>query len=218
MKKLLSCCVLAGGALFAAADHSAAATIDFTLDGTLSGNVDGAIYSVSAVGGSLNQMQRFDGARPVTEPLALQNDGIGIGDDEIDFGQTLMMDFDRLVRVTRVFFLDLFEAPDGTSHEAPIVASDASGNVDVDLSTLQKFGDMAPGWTTGTFGSPFVGRTFSFTAAASNDGMGSPDYALAGIEFEVVPAPLPAAAVLFGTALMGLGALARAAQAERPKW
>jgi hypothetical protein len=51
------------------------------------------------------------------------------------------------------------------------------------------------------------GQVFSFDAGAGNDGQGIGDFALAGLEFAVVP--LPAAGLLLGTALWGFGLIGR---------
>ena len=66
---------------------------------------------------------------------------------------------------------------------------------------------------------PFVGRVFTFASAPGedfNDQQGDPDYALASLEIvAVAPVPVPAGAILLGSALAGFAGIARRRKSSR---
>ena len=185
-----------------------AALVDFTSltqwpDSSATPNVAGATVSVSATGGLITQ--NLDGAPGPIGPLAGETDGFGVNNDEITFpAQSITVTFSRAVRVTALYFLDLFIARDN-SDEEEAVATFSGGEVVSTIATA-----TVPGFG---FGSNDLGpkgiitTSITFTAASTNDNIGNPDFALAGIEAAVVP--LPAAGWLFLSALGGMGLLAR---------
>ena len=203
MFKYLNPLACSAGILMGGAVAANAALIDFTADDSLSGSFRGINYTVTGSPVQPNLTQEFDGdAADVAAPLALENDGIGIDDDEVAFSEMVTVTFDRDIVLTGVHFLDLFESPVGGEEEVAEVTSGAiTGELTFDA--LQPYSPDGTGYAQGDFVDPLVGSVFTFTAAPTNDNQGDPDYALAGLE--VAPIPLPAGALLL---LTGVGALA----------
>ena len=141
-------------------------------------------------------------------PLAGENDGIGIRDDEVTFpAQFLSLEFSRDVVITALYFLDLFQSPDGhSSAEAAEVTSNTAATGTFSAQVPIRVNPVGYGAFTGL---ALDGNTFSFAALASNDTVANPDYALAGFEYEVAPVPLPAGIALLAGALGGLGLMRR---------
>lgn len=186
-----------------------AAIIDFTdtsvwIDGSSTASVGGATVSLSSTGGMITQTNQAPG--PVG-PLAGLSDGLGIGDDEISFGrnpiESITVTFSQPVRVSGLFFLDLFQSRTGQDLE-DAVATFSGGQV-ISTNALVTPGDGI-GFASSFF-APIITSSITFTAAPGNDNLGRADFALGGIE--VQPIPLPASAMLFGSALFGMGLLAR---------
>jgi len=180
-----------------------AALIDFTAPsaGAIAGNViNGAGWTLEGFGGQLNYANNAPGA--AASPLAGNNDGLGIADDEATSGQSQFytITFDRAVTITGLYFLDLFIDPNNGVAEQAVVTGDAAGAFDALVDTSSD----AFGFAEYT-GLALAGTTFTFTPANTNDNLGDPDFALAGITFETAPIPLPAGVVLLGGALAGLG-------------
>ena len=209
-----SVAIIAGSALSAQA-----ALVDFTdsasytISGsTGSGSVSGIAYQISATGGNLNNSEAGPSEAGRTGPLAGTVDGLGVGDDEITFGnQSVTVTFASAVNVVSLYFLDLF----GTNPGGAAEATDEMVNVSVDggegvvfsAQTLNQDGTVGLGAFTGLM---LSGTSFTFTAMEPNDAFGSPDFALAGIEFsDIAPIPLPAGGLLLAGALGGLGFAAR---------
>ena len=180
-----------------------AALLDFTNnDVGLSGMIAGATYSVTGFPVAPNHNQAFDGnaSDVVGVGLALDNDGLGIRDDEIAFGrQYVDVTFGRAVTITSLYFLDLFANPaDSSDRERAYVSVDGGDPV------LFKDGEMAKAGNNSGFADRYGtirGSLFRFTAGPGNDGYANPDFALAAIE--VAPIPVPAAGLLL---IGGLGA------------
>lgn len=193
---------------FAAAAAASAALVDFTNPssysiapgGTTATGMSGGIgFTVTTSGGRLNNREAGPGAT-VTSPLAGTVDGLGIQDDEITFpDQTITVAFDRAVTISRLFALDLFQdaEDDGTDEGFTVNGGDAF-LAQVSISNDRfGFGDFG--------GLSLTGMSFTFAPISTNDNVGNPDFALAGIEFEPSPIPLPAGVLLLGGALAGLG-------------
>lgn len=145
---------------------------------------------------------------PKVAPLVGEFDGLGVFDDEVSFpAQLLTIVFDQEVTITGLYFLDLFTTKVGVvfqSLEAAMVEADgAPAGI---FGAVQTPNNQNPGLGVFT-GLSITGTTFVFSAAPGNDGLGNPDYALAGID--LAPIPLPAGALLLGGALLGMGALRR---------
>lgn len=186
-----------------------AALIDFT-DGslvpagdTLTGTESGG-WTLVGVPGPLNNAEAGPGG---IDPLVGETDGIGIGetDDEVTaVRESLTITFDKPVIITGLYFLDLFVAGDDSSKEIVEVSGDATasfeGVANNNVDTVGFFGEV---------GLSLDGTTFTFTPAETNDSFGRPDFALAGIEVELAPIPLPAGILLLGGALAGLGVARR---------
>ena len=203
--------LLAASAVAAMPGLASAAILDFTKDGSLTGTFRGIGYTVTGAPYAANQNQEFDGdASDVLAPLALENDGIGIGagrgtsPDEIAFAELLTITFDSAVKLTGAYFLDLFEAQGGDSEEVAIITGDGvAGELTFDAFQVYP----GTGYAEGTFENALFGTVFTFTAAPTNDGVAEPDYALAGLQ--IAPIPLPAGALLLGTGLAAFGAAKR---------
>ena len=184
-----------------------AALLDFTDDSaglmvsgdTFIGNLGGIGFTVSSDPSGLNLNQAFDGPGSIA-PLAGDNDGFGIGDDEVTTGspfQVVTVTFDTLVTVTTAYFLDVFSSNAGESARL-LVGSTAT---DENTFDAEAPGVVGNGGFTSVSGE-FTGTVFSFFAGPGLDDA-SADISLAGLEIEVVP--LPAGMLLLGTALGGLG-------------
>ena len=162
-------------------------------------------------------------------PLACISDGLGIGDDEvtaIDLTvtppiQSATLTFNRKVRIVGLHFLDLFtdkpqESGDVTREQANVYVDGAY--VPGDTSTFTTFQAMNSFQENGGYAfyatNILAHQTATFFASAfpNNDGVGRPDFALAGVA--VSPIPLPASALLFMGALAGLGLLRRKGGAQ----
>lgn len=194
-----------------------AAYIDFT-DSTLSlsgiaggfaGSVDGIGFSLTSTGTvTTNKDGGYDGSsdshcQSGTGSLKCDRDGIGIENDEITMGQTLNLIFDTAVRITSIEFLDLYI---GTGTEQVTVTID--GGTPVMLNATGSSGDGGyANLSLAALAGP--GQNIAFTASF-DPGLrddSNNDYALAAITVSAVP--IPAAAWLFGTALLGLVGFSR---------
>jgi hypothetical protein len=200
---------LAAFVTMAGAMGAAAATIDFTDEGSYTISDDLATGTTDGIGWTLDSnpadsrlryTQEFDGdAAPVT-PLALENDGIGVSlrlpDDEVSFpSESLTMTFDATANVTGFYFLDLFgdETVDIYDENNVLLTTVTAASADGDNSV--------GGYTYWAFDASVTSLTF--VPGPLNDSVGRPDYALAGVDLAAVP--VPAAGLLLLTALAGLG-------------
>ncbi|QIE57603.1 hypothetical protein G5B40_20405 [Pikeienuella piscinae] len=192
---------------------ASAATIDFTTaDPFTQPDVFGVSVSVTANGGS-GTATTFDGgalgsgAPCQNSPLACISDGIGVGDDEITGNgvQSVDVAFSGPLSVTGFHFLDLFFDPNANDQEAAQVLFNGDVVASYTFAALEAF-QVEGGY--GFFAiAPTVATSLRFIAASGNDGVGNPDYALAGIDVSAVP--LPASGLLLLFAVGGFGFLSR---------
>lgn len=191
-----------------------AATIDFTTANPFAQpDVFGTSVTVTANGGA-GTARAFDGGDALASgapcqnaPLACVTDGIGVGDDEITGNTEQSVDvlFGGSLAVTGFHFLDLFFNPNADDQEAAQVLFNDEVVATFSFAALEPFQNDG-GY--GFFGiAPTQATALRFIAAAGNDGVSNPDYALAGVD--VQPVPLPASGLLFVAALGGLGWVSR---------
>lgn len=191
-----------GAAFCMTAAIATAGTIDFTDESSwsvvsstaITGTVDGITWTAYAIGGNFN----FNDAPPgPIAPLAGDNDGVGITDDEVTFpNESIRLVFSSAVNLNLAYFLDLF------SPEQVHIASNNGGTALVTSSIL--FNPMVDngGFVTSD-ALTLTGTTFTFTGDNLNDPTAAPDFALAGLQVAAVP--LPAGILLLGGALGALG-------------
>ena len=123
--------------------------------------------------------------------LTCLGDGLGVGSsnpDEItqNSTQSITVSFADAVDVNDILLLDLFSS-ENTGERAVINGTQYFGD------NILDGGFYATGFTgTNIFSLMFTGNIDSFS-----------DYALAGIDVELSPVPVPGAAILFGSALLG---------------
>lgn len=128
--------------------------------------------------------------------LKCDGDGIGIHDDEIHQGgsQQVIVKFDNSVNISNIFLLDLFKKDNGIYGNNEKAVMSINGNVTIFDAV-----------TTGNGG--FLNTNFSLLNVSeiifSGYADSFSDYALAGIDVELSPVPVPGAAILFGSALLG---------------
>ena len=191
-------------------DFTDAAAYGVRSAGMSAGSAGFADWTVSDSDDSLTYTS-FDGNDSDLGPLKGDYDGIGLGDNEISFGQTLTVSFDRPVLVSGFYFLDLFTARDAGSKEIARIylGTDTSGTpLSVyDAPDSQIVGNDS-GFRFGSLRSPVSATDLTFTVSVENDKAGIADYALAGI-VEITPAPLPAGAILLGSGLLAFGSFMR---------
>jgi len=204
--------LLGATALVCAAGTAQAAFLDFT-DSSAFGNADlsegvaGVTFTLSSmpVGPNFDDMVNDSSASYCgSTPLACDNDGVGINDDEItNPSEYLIVTASRAVKITKVHVFDFFTGPTESEEVLIDVGADGSNEVAFSAGATDVNGYQMEAVMSG------FGTLFKFTAGPGNDGAGGPDYALAAIEFEVAPIPLPAGILLLGGGLAALGASRR---------
>lgn len=214
VSKVFTAAAMALGTI-CAASASGAYVIDFTkastgTSGTLYG---GSVSWTMTASDVLNNSQAFDGnSMPSGTGLSFETDGYGVGknDDEItNFANNkwewVKVSFSAPVMVDALYFLDLFQAKDGSSLEVA-QASINGGFPVISMFATDVAGTGAPGFVGTTFAAISVTEIF-FTVLSSNDAYGYADGALAGIG--IAPVPVPAAGLLLLGGLGGLAVLRR---------
>jgi len=131
--------------------------------------------------------------------LACVGDGIGIqkgsrNNDEISYGEQLLIEFAEAVDVTKIYLLDLFGA-EKTGEKAVIINSN-----DV-TKTVTGGNGVAGGFFSVEYTAVEGGGLTSILLKGYRDCFS--DFALAGLEIAPSPVPIPGAAILFGSALLG---------------
>ena len=206
---------LCNGALAAYLDFTDNSTISSlsTISGGFGGTVDGVDFTLTSTDGVVNFNETYDGSANLGcqsggGPLMCDNDGAGIGNDEItgltvSSGQTLNLVFDTAVYITSFDFLDLYLNPDLTKG-----GEQASVSIDGTIFTVDANGTSGDGGYANldllSLGGPILGQNIEFTAFLGSmiqDDKDN-DYSFAAITVSAVP--IPAAAWLFSTALIGL--------------
>jgi len=205
----LSKCV-AGLGFALAATSASAVSIDFTdtsiwMDETSTQKIGGVTVSISANASPLTVA--LGGAPGPVGPLVGLSDGFGIGNDEItrfpNKLQSATVEFSKPVRIIGLYFLDLFKADDGSDLET--VSADFSNGASVTTNAIE-FKAEGIGFASNFFNA-ITADSVRFTPGVGNDAEGQPDFALAGVEISVIP--LPSSVLLFTSALLGMGLLAR---------
>jgi hypothetical protein len=227
MKSKMYTAMLVAGIAFASSANAAPASsfADFTNSALFNNAVHtqligGTLVTISSNSGALNfsEIAVGNGVEDFCAAqgglLSCTQDGVGILDDEITGpgvgpSQSLTVTFSRNVAISGLSFLDLFKDPRSNSREHAIVdfGTGANGN----YFGAQEYAVGRAGYLSVTGLQGIFTKQITFTAGGSNDGMGNPDYALAGINFNapVSEVPVPAAAWLFGSGLIGLATLRR---------
>jgi hypothetical protein len=189
-------------AILSTVSVSAATLIDLTDSST---PLVTAEYSVTNNTGILIQ-NTGEGPGAGFPPLAGEYDGLGISNDEITYpSEWITITFVKPVTLTAVYFLDVFFRAGSPDTESGIVSKGGApgaidGSVAASVPTSEGVGFAQ------ITGLTLKGTTFTFWAGPGEDDS-SADVALAAIE--IAPIPLPAGALLIGTALGALGLVRR---------
>lgn len=218
MHSLIKTAKFALPALLLSTVSVAAATVDFTTNSLVStatgfsGSTGGLTYTLDGSPNAANKGDSVPGSASdelAAAGLAGDFDGIGIVDDEVGQQEFLTLTFNKKVKLTAAYFLDLFISKDDASEFETARITDGDSLQDFDAYNVYPqnggFGAFA---TVG-----LVGTTFLFFDSSGNDDIGVGDYALAGLD--VAPIPLPAGFLLLGTAVGGLGLARRRKKAQK---
>jgi len=227
MNRSLKIAGLAAGAMLGGAVASSAAVIDFTDDDTVGGTsaydtrTPSSATGSTMLGGTGITWEIVPGPAgefltyahgPAPGSIGIlegDNDGIGVnyvsGAEIADPEEYITITFSQAIRVTGLYFLNLFQKADGSGGESVDIflgdtpGADGTGILNllakVPYETESGYGDFE--------GLSLVGKTFTFTPGAGTDAVFLKDFSLAAIEVQAVP--LPAGVLLLGSALGGLG-------------
>lgn len=229
MKKTAIISLLLGPAALLAAGTANAALIDFTA-GSSGWSGGGKAYSqtispfglvkMTSSGGKIKFNTHYDGGSPnPASDLAFKYDGVGIGDDEINGAERLTLEFEQAVEIYRLDFLDLFQANKDLLSKKIVGSGDGIEKIQVQFSlngnvfeTSSYSGNDLLGAGAGYLSTSINNLTadkliFSMAANSGWDDKNA-DAALAAVGANAV-VPIPAAAWLFGSALLGLVGVGR---------
>ena len=193
------------------------AYLDFTNSVTLgslsgsgssyTGTVDSIGFTLTSVNGDIKFSEGYDGDNPSTwcqpDGLACIKDGIGITNDEVtgEKTQSLSLVFDVPVYIHSLEFLDLYDnRHNGKGREQATVDIDGMEFL-VDATGKPGDGGYAM-LDLSSLGNPIQTIVFSAKSLEELRDDYTNDYAFAAASVSAVP--IPAAAWLFGTALLGL--------------
>jgi len=203
----------ATAAVLGSAGMASAALLDFTDNSVgLVGSIGGVGYTVTGVPADPSQAVDTDVSNcAICGPLAVENDGLGIGDDEVTTGNAgqeyITITFDEAVKLTGVYWLDLFRDPNSGDREVGNISRGSVPGAPSDHSTLAVFNVTKGFGFREDLSVDLNGTSFTFFVGSTNDAAGRADAALAGITIAAVP--LPAGLLLLGTALGGFGIMRR---------
>jgi len=186
------------------------------------GSILGVGYKVSG-SGTIKFNESNVGSSCDDTVLACERDGLGIGDDEIraggmtiSEGQWITVEFDQAVKITDLYFLDLFRGKNqfaGQFEQAAVSFDDATP-LTFDAALTAYGGYLAT--DDGLSITAKMLKFGAFTGDNLKDRGGNNDYALAGIGIAagtdttgLTPVPVPAAGHMLLAGLGGLGALRR---------
>jgi hypothetical protein len=197
--------------LLIAAAPSQATLIDFTISSTNPVAAGGVSAYVKSIGssGDLTWMP-FDGNKnvvPCTTLLECNNDGIGVGDDEVTYhSERVLVTFSELVNITAIHLFDLFGWNDDGVGNLPETANVQFNRPSYSSTTWVLTGSDAPS-TPGAITTGYATRSGLITGVKSIEFFaGLPrnsDFAIAGIEFVSVPEPGTLARLGAGLAAAG---------------
>lgn len=147
------------------------------------------------------------GGAGATGILKLDNDGVGVDDDEVTATtppELIHLEFTNEVYVTELYFLDLFFNTNGKESVLVWLGGEDGGAADLEIFATDEF-QTEGGYRY--FDEIFwKGTKISFGAGAGNE-VGMPDFSLAAIGVSEVP--LPAAGWMLLAGLGGIAALRR---------
>lgn len=143
--------------------------------------------------------------------ISWENDGLGVTGgqpdsepDEVDNAETLLVSFTNAVQVTSIWLDDFWNSTNSNTAERARVT--VNGGPSFELVATKPTNGL-PDPTVFDFAALFAGPVSSLLFEAVN--LGSPsnlasDYALARIDYETAPVPVPAAFWLLGSAMVFL--------------
>ena len=198
------------------------------------GSIDGIGFTLSTLNsyGIVNFTEKYDGSANTgclsgSGPLACNKlgddgigDGVGIGNDEITglfgltdpsgpSGQILRLEFDTVVYISNFDFLDLYvDRNDDRNREQVRISIDGIADPFI-VNATGSFGEGGYARLDLLALGPILGQVIEFTAFNGDLLMDDTnnDYAFAAMTISAVP--VPAAAWLFGTALIGLAGFSK---------
>lgn len=195
-------------------DFTDNSTVSETSSGVFEGTFNGVGFTLTSSDGLVNFNESYDGSSTAHCGVGLlkcDNDGAGINNDEItsgagvDAGQTLTLHFESSVYIHGFDFLDLYDnrAASAGREQAAIII-DSAGAILVDAIGIPGDGGYANRTITRV-----LANTIQFTAypGGTLQDDSTNDYSLAAVRVSAVP--IPAAAWLFGSGLIGLAGIAR---------
>jgi hypothetical protein len=194
-----------------------------TVTWTLTPSVTPMKYNFKSNSGAPLALQGTDNGYDGTGKAALQavsglkldGDGIGVRNDEITSGEFVTLTFSKAVKVSAIYVLDLFKGRFNgeVGKEIARISGDLTESI---IATQTKSTGNNSGYQFANVDSNgYTVTSLTFRAGATNQfgDDGVRDYALAGLDVEVAPIPLPAGGLLLLTAIGGLAAARRRKQA-----
>ncbi|MEM9146412.1 MAG: hypothetical protein AAGC57_09450 [Pseudomonadota bacterium] len=184
---------------------------------TQNGGPGGLDFTLMSTGGSIDTTESVAddqanfclGTLGGSPDFSCAHDGIGIGSsdadnnrDEIDSDETLKVSISETVEITAIYLLDFFF----TNGDNELAFADYSGSSQT-FEPVENFDTSGNGFAAFT-GLSVTTNMITFSAGDGNDNQGVGDFALAGIEFNVIETeaiPLPGALPLLLTGIAGLG-------------